>query len=529
MLKESYYVVPTELDQVVFDKLVPAEHYLRKVKALIDFERFRAEVRDCYSPHMGRGAEDPVRIIKLEFLELHYNLSDREVIAEAQVNVAFRYFLDLSLDSPLPVPSLLSQFRSRLGAERHRALLNALVGQARERGLVQDRLRLKDATHVIANIAVPSTIQLVAQVRDRLLQALGPYRPEQVAAERAQARVIHQVTADLKDEERLLQRVAHLRQIVTWADEVVAGLGPGPVAGEAARQRLATALAVAHHVLADQDDPDKGDRVRSVSDPDARRGKHGAYYDGYALDISMDEASELITAVDILPANGDEAADAAALLTAEAAAHGNKVQALSLDGIGFRGDVLRKLSDPKGLAVTVYVPVWDWYSKERGGFQPTDFVLNAERTVLRCPGGQETARRNRHTAGNGWSFHFCRPQCAACPLLPQCMPRLPKRDGRQVLKNDYEAEYLAARERAQSPEYAAVRSQHPKVERKLAEIVRYHGGRRARYRGQWRTQVQYLLTALVVNIKRMVRLLAARWGRPGVVIPPGCEAALTNG
>jgi hypothetical protein len=441
--------------------------------------------------------------------------------------VAFRYFLDLSLDSPLPVPSLLSQFRTRLGAERHQALLQAVVGQAREYGLVQDRLRLKDATHVIANIAVPSAIQLVAQVRDRLLQALHPYAPDRVEAERGQARVIHQVTADLKDEERLLQRVAHLRQIVTWADEMVAGCPPAG-AGDAPRQRLEKALAVAHHVLADQDDPEKGDRLRSASDPDARRGKHGAYDDGYALDISMDAESELLTAVEVLPANGDEAADAAALLATEEAAHGNRVQAISLDGIGFRGDVLRELSDPKGLAVTVYVPGWEWSSPARGFFQPTDFVLNAERTILRCPGGQETGRRNRHAAGNGWSFHFCRRQCAACPLLTQCMPRRPKRDGRQVLKNDYEAEYAAARERTQSPEYAAVRSQHPKVERKLAEIVRYHGGRRARYRGRWRTKVQYLLTALVVNIKRIVGLLEDQLRWPDIVIPTACAAALMS-
>jgi hypothetical protein len=45
------------------------------------------------------------------------------------------------------------------------------------------------------------------------------------------------------------------------------------------------------------------------------------------------------------------------------------------------------------------------------------------------------------------------------------------------------------------------------VERKFAEIVQFHGGRRARYRGHWRVAIQYLLIAMVVNIKRMIRLL----------------------
>ena len=168
MLKENYDTEPTEIDTLVFAKLVPPEHYLRRVKQLIDFARFRDLLSDCYSPAMGRTAHDPVCMIKLVFLQFHDTLSDREVIATAQVNVAFRFFLDLSLDSRLPVPSLLTQFRARLGTERSQALLDQLVTQAREYGLIRDRLRLKDATHVLADIAVPSPLRLVAQMRQRL-------------------------------------------------------------------------------------------------------------------------------------------------------------------------------------------------------------------------------------------------------------------------------------------------------------------------------------------------------------------------
>ena len=88
------------------------------------------------------------------------------------------------------------------------------------------------------------------------------------------------------------------------------------------------------------------------------------------------------------------------------------------------------------------------------------------------------------------------------------MERLPARYGRRLYKNDYQAEYDAARVRGQSSAYAAVRRVHPRIERKLAEIVRYHGGRRARTRGHWRVRVEYLLRGIVVNVKRIVRLLA---------------------
>jgi len=174
MLKENYDTKPTEIDTLVFEKLVPPDHSLRRVKQLIDFERFRDLVADGDNPAIGRTAHDPVRMIKLAFLPFHSILSDREVIATAQVTVAFRFFLDLSWESRLPVPSVLTPCRMRLGTERHQALCDQLVTPAREYGLIRDRLRLKDATHGLADIAVPSTLRLVAQMRQRLFDTARP-------------------------------------------------------------------------------------------------------------------------------------------------------------------------------------------------------------------------------------------------------------------------------------------------------------------------------------------------------------------
>lgn len=507
MLKDSYYIEPTDLDRLIFEKLVPPDHYLRQVKAVVEFESLRAEVKDCYSPDLGRGAEDPVRLIKLEYLQFHYGLSDREVIAEASVNIAYRYFLDLSLDSRLPVPSLLSQFRTRLGEERHQAVFDRIVAQARAAGLVKDRLRLKDATHVIANIAIPSTLQLVAQTRERLLESARAYDPQRVSEEEARARVIRQTTADLKDEERLVHRVTHLRAIVVWADALSAQLGPvSPVTPDPVRERFETARALAHQVLADRADPDGPDQVRSVVDPEARRGKHGDFYTGYLLDMSMDADSELITAVELLPANGDEGADAETLIRQEETAHGNDVAALSMDGAGYRGEILRRVQDPTGLGLTLYVPP-SAPSYPEGYFIPADFTLNEAGDTLTCPTGQQTQVRGRNRKDTGWRFTFRQRDCAACPLLARCTPKLAAKHGRTVTKNDYQAEYDAAQARARTPDYQAVRREHPKVERKLAELVRQHGGRRARYWGRARVKIQALLTALVVNVKRMVKLL----------------------
>src|SRR6476659_9654944 len=327
MLKAEYVVTPTEMDLVVFEKLIPADHYLRRLKAAIDFEPCRALVADCDAAGMGAPAEDPVRLLKLSLLQFQYDLSDSQAVRHAQVNVAFRFFLDLSLDSPLPVPSLLSQFRTRLGVERFTRIFNEILRQARAQGLVKDRLRLKDATHLIANIAIPSTLRLVAQTRAQLLSAAESFAAAEVAAHRAQVEVIRAATADLSEEQRLLARVTHLRELVGWGEQWQQRLRQAaerarPLVTEEQVVAFSAALEVAHKGRNDRE-PHATDKLLALADTDARTGKHGDYYDGYLLDVSMDADSELICALDVLPANGDEGANATHLITSEEQAHGN--------------------------------------------------------------------------------------------------------------------------------------------------------------------------------------------------------------
>jgi hypothetical protein len=92
-------------------------------------------------------------------------------------------------------------------------------------------------------------------------------------------------------------------------------------------------------------------------------------------------------------------------------------------------------------------------------------------------------------------------------LYAHCLARLPKATGRQIVINDYAAEYAAARQYATWETYRQSRREHPAIERKLADVVRRQTGRWARYRGRARVRIQYIVTGLVVNIKRMVHVL----------------------
>lgn len=493
-------------DRRIFDACVPAGHPLRQALKLIHWDQFRDVLIEFYSLDRGRPGDDPVFLFKLEYLRYRDNLSDRQVIARAQTDMAYRCFLQMRLEDPLPDNSTLCYFRGRLGAEGFGKVFRQLISQAREHGLVKDRLRLKDATHVIADIAVPTTLALLAQTRDKLLAAAEPFEKLRVAGERANIELLRESSAGRNPEERLLARVTHLREILAWADEL-----PAPEEAESNRtwQKFLQTRQLAHKILADQDHPEEGNLTRSIVDPDARRGKHGDWYDGYLVDILVDPDSELITEVNVLPANGAEGADAAELVRREEQAHGNDVAQISMDGAGFQGAVLRELEDPQGLALDAYVPPREEPPRETYG--PENFVEDREQGKVTCPAGQTSQYHQRDTKGSGSIYRFKRAICQSCPLVMLCIGHAPTGNfGRHVRKNDYEAEYKHARAKAATPQYAAVRSEHAKVERKLGEVMNRHGGRRARYRGRFKVLCQEYMACMATNIKRLMKLLRAR-------------------
>lgn len=505
MLQAEQSVPLNDLERQLFARLVPREHFLRRLEGAIDFERFRPTLAQHYCPREGRPALDPVMMLKLDLLSIHYRLSDRELMRQVQVNMAHRLFLDLGSESVLPHHTTMTYFRDRVGVDALQEIFHGVLGQARELGLVRDRLRLKDATHIIANIAIPSTIRLVAETRDQLLDAAEPFAPAVVAAEWDRVDVVCAGSADLPDTERLVQRVVHLRSVLLWADELPnsAAFHAGAVASQ---EKLQAALTLAHKVLADREDPKASDRVISVHDPDARCGKHGDFFDGYLTDVTMDADSELITAINVLPANGNEGGDAAFLIEQEEAAHGNDVEAISIDGAGYRGPVLRELTDPAGLNLEVFTPPTERIPLTV--FGPQEFTLSQDRKTLTCPAGQTTQMYERNSNDTGVKFRFAKKQCGGCALREKCLSH-PKAKSRSVIKNDYEAEYQAAQAKAQTPAYAKVRKEHPAIERKLSELVRRHDLRHARYRGLAKVLRQALLTAVAVNLKRIVKLRTA--------------------
>lgn len=494
----------SEFDRSVYRLVVPRDHCLVRLLKNLPWHDFEELLAPYYSEHLGRPPILPVLMLKLTYLGHHYNLSDREVIARSGTDMAFRYFLQIPLVWKLPDSSSMCLFRARLGVEGFQRVFDQVVHFARELGVVKDRLRIKDATHVLADIARPTALALVAQTRDKLLALAEPFAPLLVEGERIKLATLRDTTQKLPVAERLVTRVAQLRDILAWVDDLTK---PDDAETNSAWKKLSTQRDLAHHILADQEDPDRGDRTISTTDPDARRGKHGDWFDGYLDDILLDPDSQIITAISVLPAGGDEAADAVKLISQEEATHGNDVQALSIDGVGFKGPVLRELEDPQGLCVEVYVPPPK--EAESSFFRTQEFVEDPAAQTVTCPAGKKSTYHYYDAQNRAKKYRFPRTVCSTCPLLARCMEKVPARHGRTVNKSDYQAEHERVRQRAHTEQYRAIRREHPMVERKLCEMMNRHGGRRARYRGKWKVLLQQLMIGVVVNAKRLMWLLRA--------------------
>src|SRR3569832_1025563 len=129
----------TQLEMVTLEGLVPRDHLVRKIDAVIDFSFIHERVAGVYCPDNGRPALDPTLMFKALFLGYLFGVrSERQLVREIEVNVAYRWFLGLTLTEPVFDASTLSQNRRRRYDDTTVAqdIFDAIVEQAIAKGLV---------------------------------------------------------------------------------------------------------------------------------------------------------------------------------------------------------------------------------------------------------------------------------------------------------------------------------------------------------------------------------------------------------
>lgn len=153
MLKES---VPKqqEIEFVFIEDLIPKDHLLRKINKTIDFSFIRKKTEHLYCPDNGRPAIDPEVLFKMLFIGYLYGIrSERQLVKDIQVNVAYRWFLKYNLTDKIPNASTISQNRRRRFSETAicQEIFDEIVRQAIDLKLVDGKTLYTDSTHLKAN------------------------------------------------------------------------------------------------------------------------------------------------------------------------------------------------------------------------------------------------------------------------------------------------------------------------------------------------------------------------------------------
>jgi transposase len=103
MLSKHYSIQRGQLEMITLDQLVPANHFVRKIEAAIDFTFIYDLVKDIYS-EIGSPSIDPVILAKLTFIRFTLGIrSMHKTIEEVETNImAYRWFLGFGFHDKVP-------------------------------------------------------------------------------------------------------------------------------------------------------------------------------------------------------------------------------------------------------------------------------------------------------------------------------------------------------------------------------------------------------------------------------------------
>lgn len=139
---------------VMIENLVPENHLLRKIDKVIDFSFINEICKPYYCLDNGRPAIEPEILFRMLFIGYLYGIrSERRLIEEVKVNVAYRWFLGYTLEDKIPDVSVIWQNRIRRfnGTDIPQQIFDNIVRQAMSYGLVGGKVLYSDSTHLKAN------------------------------------------------------------------------------------------------------------------------------------------------------------------------------------------------------------------------------------------------------------------------------------------------------------------------------------------------------------------------------------------
>ena len=430
---------------VTLESLMPEKHFLRRLDSLMDFSFIYKRVENLYS-HRGRPSIDPVVIVKMLLLGYLYGIdSERRLEQEVHVNIAYRWFLGIDLDEPVPDHSTFSQLRRRKfnGAVLFEELFDEVVWKCIEYGLIDGKLLLTDSTHVRAN---------------------------------ARNDVVERVVVE-SEPSAYLQRL----------NEQAAKDGVYPKHRKE-KKKIYKEL------------------VKSPSDPDAgfmkRTGKPLGFY--YLSHQTCDARYGLITDVYTTPGNVLDSTVHSERIKRQIVTFGFRPEAVCADAAYDSSEIHKDMLD---MGIRTYIPKRNLPKPASGVFSEADFIYDRESDTLTCPNACRLIFSNYRDRLGQKRYKASAVECSVCPLRSRCISgdakyRMVERayfkwaSEEQHMKNDGTPGY-----------YEALRLRKTYCEGNFSHQKAEHNLRRLRKRGLGKAHEHCLLSATALNLKRMVKIL----------------------
>ena len=135
------------------EDLVPGDHLLRKIEKAVNFEEIYPMVESYYCEDNGRPAIDPVVLVKIVLIWHLFGIrSLRQTLKEITVNLAYRWFLGLGIDTPVPHFATVSYaFATRFPSELSEQIFAWVLEAAVAKKFVKAETIFIDGTHIKAN------------------------------------------------------------------------------------------------------------------------------------------------------------------------------------------------------------------------------------------------------------------------------------------------------------------------------------------------------------------------------------------
>lgn len=468
---------------------IPENHILKTINKAIDLKFVNQLLESSYCKYYGRPAKEPEMMLRIQILKYLYNLSDEQLVQDLSVNLAYKWFIGLNPEEPLPEISLLTKFRTqRLKDISMNEIITEIVHQCVEKGIIQSSNGIIiDTTHIQANTIKKVPERIMKQLAKNIFKAMGQ--------EEYEIPDYTQIENHLEAKQVMKE---YLENLIEESSE------------ETSSEEVLEEVKEAQEILeSDLFIEQKG--IRSLIDKDARVGyksKTQSFY-GYKAELCQTTDGSLITSITVEPGSYVDGSHFKEHLEGTLEA-GLKVSGVYGDKAYFRADILKMIQAKEAQA---YIPV----SASTYKIDEDLFHYNKDSDQWFCVMGNETVRvktRTQKSKGNKiklLEYSFERELCRNCQRRPECIGKS-KRIAKLLIISVNTPELYEYSQRAKKPEFLEEYRKRAKIEPKNAELKRFHGLDRAKGYGLKSIRIQAKLTALAVNLKRIAKMVSALEG-----------------